>query len=74
MPRSVRPVTVTTQLQQLDYPWATSVTVSRRGDLKIWQGLKARAFHPAGEWTMYTVAALPPGSEEDGRGTRDHLQ
>jgi hypothetical protein len=63
MPRSVTPVTVTTRLQQLRYDWATSVQVTRRGDLKIWQGLKVRAFHPAGEWTMYQVAAPEPQTD-----------
>jgi hypothetical protein len=51
------PVTVTTWHQELSYPWATSVRLDRRGDLHILQGWRQRAFHPAGEWTKYTVAA-----------------
>jgi hypothetical protein len=51
--------------QEFDYPWATSVRVDRRGDLRVMQGLRQRAFHPCAEWAAYTVRNLrcgPPGS------------
>jgi len=32
--------------------------VDRRGDLRIMQGLRQRAFHPCGEWVSYTVTNL----------------
>ena len=57
MSKTVRPVVVTTWDQQISYPWATSVTVSRGGDLRVYDGWQQRAYHPAGEWTSYTVAA-----------------
>ena len=44
--------------QELAYPWATSVRVDRRGDLRVMQGLRQRAFHPCGEWASYTVKNL----------------
>lgn len=53
-------VSVTTRHQEISYDWATGVTVDRRGNLRIWQGLRQRAFHPAGEWTKYTRAAAVP--------------
>ena len=51
--------------QEFDYPWATSVRVVRRGDLRVMQGLRQRAFHPCAEWAAYTVRNLrcgPSGS------------
>jgi hypothetical protein len=39
--------------------------VDRRGDLRVMQGLRQRAFHPCAEWAAYTVRNLrcgPPGS------------
>jgi hypothetical protein len=51
--------------QEFDYPWATSVRVDRRGDLRVMQGLRQRAFCPCAEWAAYTVRNLrcgPPGS------------
>ena len=51
--------------QEFDYPWATSVRVDRRGDLRVMQGLRQRAFHPRAEWAAYTVRNLrcgPSGS------------
>ena len=44
--------------QELAYPWATSVRVDRRGDLRVMQGLRQRAFHPCAEWVSYTVENL----------------
>ena len=44
--------------QELAYPWATSVRVDRRGDLRVMQGLHRRAFHPCAEWVSYTVENL----------------
>jgi hypothetical protein len=44
--------------EELSYPWATSVRVDRRGDLRVMQGLRQRAFHPCAEWASYTVANL----------------
>lgn len=41
--------------QELSYPWATSVRVDRRGDLRVVQGFRQRAFHPCAEWLAYTV-------------------
>jgi hypothetical protein len=32
--------------------------VDRRGDLRVMQGLRRRAFHPCAEWTSYTVTNL----------------
>jgi hypothetical protein len=47
--------------QELAYPWATSVRVDRRGDLRVMQGLRQRAFHPCTEWVSYTVTNLRRG-------------
>ena len=47
--------------EELSYPWATSVRVDRRGDLRVMQGLRRRAFHPCAEWASYTVANLRCG-------------
>ena len=44
--------------EELSYPWATSVRVDRRGDLRVMHGLRQRAFHPCAEWASYTVANL----------------
>src|SRR5262249_58154619 len=44
--------------QELAYPWATSVRVDRRGDLRVMQGLRQRAFHACAEWASYTVTNL----------------
>jgi hypothetical protein len=49
--------------QELAYPWATSVRVDRRGDLRVMQGLRQRAFHPCAEWVSYTVENLRRGRE-----------
>jgi hypothetical protein len=49
--------------QDLAYPWATSVRVDRRGDLRVLQGLRLRAFHPCAEWASYTVTNLRCGPE-----------
>jgi hypothetical protein len=49
--------------QELAYPWATSVRVDRRGDLRVMQGLRRRAFHPCAEWVSYTVENLSRGRE-----------
>ena len=51
--------------EELPYPWATSVRVDRRGDLRVMQGFRRRAFHPCADWASYTVANLrsgPPAS------------
>ena len=57
-----RLVTVTTAHDgEVTYSWATGVQENRKGSLQIMQGWRQRAFHPAGEWTKYTVAA--PGAE-----------
>jgi hypothetical protein len=56
--------TVTVQTahgQELAYPWATSVRVDRRGDLRVMRGLRQRAFHPCAEWASYTVKNLRSG-------------
>ena len=56
---SAQTVTVrTVSGEELSYPWATSVRVDRRGDLRVMQGLRQRAFHPCAEWASYTVANL----------------
>ena len=44
--------------QELTYPWATSIRVDRRGDLRVLQGFRKRAFHPCAEWASYTVQNL----------------
>jgi hypothetical protein len=44
--------------EELAYPWATSIRVNRRGDLRVLQGLRQRAFHPCAEWASYTVKNL----------------
>ena len=41
--------------QVLAYTGATSVRVDRRGDLRVMQRFKQRAFHPCAEWASYTV-------------------
>ena len=59
---SAQTVTVrTVSGEELSYPWATSVRVDRRGDLRLMQGLRQRAFHPCAEWASYTVANLRSG-------------
>ena len=59
---SAQTVTVRTASgEELSYPWATSVRVDRRGDLRVMQGLRQRAFHPCAEWASYTVANLRSG-------------
>jgi hypothetical protein len=59
---SAQTVTVrTVSGEELPYPWATSVRVDRRGDLRVMQGLRQRAFHPCAEWASYTVANLRSG-------------
>lgn len=55
--KPVRPVTVLTWDQEYRYPWATDIRITRRGDLQVYEGLRQRAYHHAGEWTSYTVAA-----------------
>lgn len=56
---SAQAVTVRTAAgQDLAYPGATSLRVDRRGDLRVLQGLRRRAFHPCAEWTSYTVTNL----------------
>jgi len=47
--------------EELSYPWATSVRVDRRGDLRVMQRFRQRAFHPCAEWASYTVANLRSG-------------
>jgi hypothetical protein len=47
--------------EELAYPWATSIRVNRRGDLRVLQGLRQRAFHPCAEWASYTVQNLRCG-------------
>ena len=59
---SAQTVTVrTVSGEELSYPWATSVRVDRRGDLRVMHGLRRRAFHPCAEWASYTVANLRSG-------------
>ena len=59
---SAQTVTVrTVSGEELSYPWATSVRVDRRGDLRVMQGLRQRAFHACAEWASYTVANLRSG-------------
>ena len=56
---SAQAVTVRTASgQDLAYPWATSLRVDRRGDLRVMQGLRRRAFHSSAEWASYTVTNL----------------
>jgi len=47
--------------EELAYPWATSIRVDRRGDLRVMEGLRRRAFHPCAEWASYTVTNLRCG-------------
>ena len=59
MAETAQAVTVRTASgQDLAYPEATSLRVDRRGDLRVMQGLRRRAFHPCAEWTSYTVTNL----------------
>ena len=59
---SAQTVTVrTVSGEELSYPWATSVRVDRRGDLRVMQGFRRRAFHPCAEWASSTVATLRSG-------------
>jgi hypothetical protein len=50
--------------EELAYPQATSVRVDRRGDLRVLEGLRQRAFHPCAEWASYTVKNLRGGPQE----------
>lgn len=49
--------------QEITYPSATSIRVDRRGDLRVLQGLRQRAFHPCAEWASYTVQNLRCGPQ-----------
>ena len=53
----------TASSQELAHPWATSVRVDRRGDLRVLRGLRQRAFHPCTEWASYTVKNLRSGPQ-----------
>ena len=44
--------------QDLAYPWATSLRVDRRGDLRVMQGMRRRACHPCAAGVSYTVTNL----------------
>ena len=50
--------------QEFAYPWATSVRVDRRGDLRVMRGLRQRALHPCAEWAAYTVRNLRCGPSD----------
>jgi hypothetical protein len=50
--------------EELAYRSATSIRVDRRGDLRVLQGLRRRAFHPCAEWASYTVRNLRCGPEK----------
>jgi hypothetical protein len=41
----------------VSYTWATDVRVDRKGNLRVFDGMHQRAFHPAGEWESYIVKA-----------------
>lgn len=61
-------MTVLTPDGEVRHPWATSAVVSKRGVLKIYNGLAVRAFYPHGDWTQYTVTApLIPAREPSAR-------
>jgi hypothetical protein len=61
---SAQTVTVlTVSGTELKYPWATSIRVDRRGDLRVLKGLRQRAFHPRAEWASYTVTNLRAGQQ-----------
>jgi hypothetical protein len=49
--------------EELTYPWATSIRVDRRGDLRVLQGMRQGAFHPCAEWASYTVQNLRCGPQ-----------
>jgi hypothetical protein len=49
--------------QEFAYPWATSVRVDRKGDLRVLHGMRQRAFHPCAEWASYTVQNLRSGPQ-----------
>jgi hypothetical protein len=49
--------------EELAYPRATSIRVNRRGDLRVLQGLRQRAFHPCAEWASYTVRNMRCGPQ-----------
>jgi hypothetical protein len=61
MARPLRPVQVDIGSGlPVDYPWATSADVNRAGELRIYDGIRIRAFHPEGMWQSYTVRAAGP--------------
>jgi hypothetical protein len=65
---AIRPVTVALRSgSEAQYSWSTSVSVTRKGDLKIWDGLRQRSFHPAGEWLSFTVEAETPAARAAAR-------
>lgn len=39
------------------YTWATDARIDRKGNLRVFEGVHQRAFHPAGEWDSYIVKA-----------------
>lgn len=49
--------------------WCTEVEITKAGELKLWQGLRIRVFHPPGEWKSYSVslAAATHGLRSGGK-------
>lgn len=44
--------------QFADQAWCTSVDITRKGELQLWEGHRIRVFHPAGEWLEYKVTPI----------------
>ena len=58
--RDISTVQVVAEGQQISYPWASYATVTRKGELRIYQGRRQRAYHPDGQWEQFTVVATAP--------------
>jgi hypothetical protein len=58
--RDISRIEVLAEGQQLSYPWASYASVTRKGELRVYQGRRQRAFHPAGQWEQFTVVASAP--------------
>jgi hypothetical protein len=69
MSRHIINVVVTTSHQQIVYNgWVTEARTDRKGNLRLYQGVRQRVFHPAGEWTKYSVAAPQIKGDDHGNG------
>jgi hypothetical protein len=43
--------------------WCTSVEIAKDGALKLFEGWRQRAYHPAGSWSGYAVVRQVDGTK-----------